>query len=104
MKKLTVVLLTVLFGGCYTELQLANKETTTGPTFILPPPIIIIELYYPPFPPPQPCPPPPRPPQHPVIIPPAEQADASPAKSDRIRTDGSTRDDRTQTDRGGRRR
>ena len=104
MNRIAVILLTVLFGGCYTELQLANKETTANPPSVPPQQIVIIERPYP-SPPPCCCPAPrPSPPVYPVIVQPVEQPAPPPVVENRLRTDGSTRDDRTQADRGGRRR
>ena len=101
MNRIAVVILTALFGGCYTQLQLANKETTAGPPDVLPNPIVIIRPIYP-FPLPHPCPPPrPVTPTRPIAILPAEQVEVSPAKEDRIRTTGATRDEHKRTNREG---
>jgi len=98
MNRIAVIIVAVLLNGCYTQLQLANKETTSNPPYIYPEPI---EPIYP-SPIPHPCPPPrPSPPTHPIIIvQPAEQVVTLPAKGDRIRTDGSTRDERNRSEGG----
>ncbi len=99
MNKITCIILAVVFGGCYTQLQLASKEGPSTTIYVPPDPIIII------IPQPIPCPfPVPTP--HPVIVPPAVQTTAQvPAQEEnRIRTSGSTRDKNGREQTGERRR
>lgn len=94
MNKIICVILAVLFAGCYTQLQLASKESSSVPVYVPTEPIIIIIPH--PNPPPHPCPP-----HHPVILHPAVQTTAQAPAGDahRIRTDGSTRDNDEQRER-----
>ena len=91
MKRIVVVLLTVLFGGCYTQLQIPERKIAYQPVHDPPEPIVIVipQPYYPP----RPCPAPrPLPPSHPVVVQPTTQEAVSPAEPNRIRTNGPTRD------------
>lgn len=84
MKKFIGVILAVMFNGCYTQLQLASKEAPSASVYVPPAPIIVV------IPPSCPYPVP-----HPIIIQPAVQttAPAPVREENRIRTNGSTRDD-----------
>lgn len=99
MNKAVGLLLALLFCGCYTQLQLANKETPSVPVYYPPVPIIIIVTDPPPPPRPHPGP------SHPIIIKPAEQLSAPAVSNDnkRVRTDGATRDNNERREREGRR-
>jgi hypothetical protein len=99
MNRILVVILAVLVGGCYTQLQIPEQETAYNPVDVQPEPIIIILPQ--PYPSPQPCPDPhPIPPFHPVIVQPTQQTPTPSAESNRIRSTGATRDENKRTDRG----
>jgi hypothetical protein len=101
MKRIAVVLFAVFAGGCYTQLQVSNDETTSYRPYDPPAPIIIIQPVYP-YPPPHPCPDPyPGPPRHPVIMEPTKPVESTPVPIDRPRTEGSTRDENERSHRGG---
>lgn len=91
MKKIFALILTALFGGCYTELYVASREPASALPVSNEPIIIIVT---------DPCPSPP-PPYIPIIIHPVTTT-VTPlpaAEPNRIRTNGSTRDN---NERGGR--
>lgn len=98
MNRIIVVMFAVLLGGCYTQLQIPDRETASAAPYVPPQPIIIVVPT--PYFPPQPCPVPrPDPPAHPVVVLPAKPVVTPPAESGRIRTTGATRDSDTRRSR-----